>query len=208
MGMFDQSPIKTKLVLVHSETTEVFANYLQMLISSKDDVNGEIVGVEDGSVETTVWSEKEYAAQKPTLSSVDHILFIGRGKTLSKETYGMKPRFERYGMSYGWLGKHAFLRVSGESLKKDELFGFFELAKEYDPEFDEVKLIGTDVPGSAKNKGVPGFFKKAAQLTFGGPAIGTWMMVKDKYKDKIRSGQYHTVIHIFYQDGIADFLKE
>lgn len=47
------------------------------LISAKDDKEGEVVGVADGSVEAVVWSEKAFADNEPTLSSNAHVLFIG-----------------------------------------------------------------------------------------------------------------------------------
>lgn len=210
MGMFDQRDTRTKLILVHSDNTSVFANYLQMLISAKDDKEDEIVGVKDGTVMTTIWSEKDYLAQKPILSSMDHILFIGRGKNLSQETYGMVGIFDKFGMQYGWLGKHGYLRVTGRALKKEQLSNFFEFAKLYDPTIDENDVIKTNVHGnSANNKGVLDFVKKGVIVAAAGPLFGGALLINDKIKikDRIRSCQYKTATIVFYRDGLAEFLK-
>ena len=221
--MFDQYDSK-KLILVHSDYTEVFANYLQLLISSSGEEDRKNAGDENRTVETVIWSEKEYTAQKPTLSSVDHIVFIGRGKTIEKETYGMKTRFEKYGMRYGWLGKRAFLNVSGEDLNKKQLAEFIEYIKEYDPERNEIDVKYNNVPAAAKRKGISNILKKGSPAILSFPALpvgglpffGVHMLINifitkgvmsDKMKDSIRSSQYHVATIIFYKEGLADFLK-
>ena len=98
MAMFGQEIPKTKLIIVHSKTTAAFANYLQMLISSKKEQGDNDTGSADRVVETTIWSDEEYKAQKPTLSNQDHILFIGRSNVLSEEEYGIKKVAEPIGL--------------------------------------------------------------------------------------------------------------
>lgn len=55
------------------------------LVCAKDDKEGEVVGVADGSVEAVVWSEKAFADNEPTLSSNAHVLFIGDTKLSESE---------------------------------------------------------------------------------------------------------------------------
>lgn len=43
-----------KLIIVCDEKTEPYANYLRQLISTNDDKDGEVVGIEDGTVEAAV----------------------------------------------------------------------------------------------------------------------------------------------------------
>ena len=148
--MIDMYTTRKKLIIVHSDNTAVFANYLQMLISSNNDKDDKQISNEDGLIETTIWSEKQYIDQKPTLSSVDHILFVGGGEVLSKETYGITVRFDKYGMKYGWLGKYAFLYIIDKRLNKNEFSGFLEFAKKYNPALREEKIFSTDVPSSKK----------------------------------------------------------
>lgn len=94
-----------KLIIVCDEKTEPYANYLRQLISTNDDKDGEVVGIEDGTVEAAVWLEKEYLANKAQISSNEHILFIGDNKTSKSESSSMIVKYDKYGMKYGWLGK-------------------------------------------------------------------------------------------------------
>lgn len=47
-----------KLIIVCDNKTEEYANLLRQLISSKDDTENEVVGIEDGTVGVVVWLEK------------------------------------------------------------------------------------------------------------------------------------------------------
>ena len=76
----------TKLIIVCDEKTSEYANYLRQLVSMKDDTSDEIIGVKDGTVEVAVWLEKDYVANMATISSKEHILFIGENKVSKKET--------------------------------------------------------------------------------------------------------------------------
>ena len=53
-----------KLIIVCDNKTEKYGNYLLQLISSKDDTENDVVGIEDGTVEAVVWSEKNYRDNK------------------------------------------------------------------------------------------------------------------------------------------------
>lgn len=80
--MFEK-PTK-KLIIVTDEKNKPYANYLMALVSAKDDKEGEVVGVADGSVEAVVWSEKAFADNEPTLSSNAHV------STNFGRNYGLK----------------------------------------------------------------------------------------------------------------------
>lgn len=133
---------KVKLIIVCDEKTRVYANYLRQLISVCDDKDGEVVGVEDGTVEAVVWLEKDYEANYATVSSSEHILFIGNNKTAKSEATCMEMKFNMFGMQYGWLGKRAVLRVTKDNLTDEEYAGFLTLCSSYEKEFNEVKRIG------------------------------------------------------------------
>ena len=73
---------KKKLIIVYDKSTEATANYLLQLISGTDDVEGAQVGTRDGNVDANIWSEKEYANNRPKLSSAQYVLFVGNNKTV------------------------------------------------------------------------------------------------------------------------------
>lgn len=202
MGMFDQPEKNEKLIIVHSENTTVFANYLQMLISSNDDNGEEVVGIKDGSIKTTIWSDKEYVAQKPTLSSNEHILFIGRGKIIPEECYGMETKYNQYGMTYGWLGKRAFLKISDTPKKIEDVKSFLEYAKQYDPNVNSDEIFGLKAHISQlKRKRIGDVLKDLGKTMLS----YYWVAASDQ-KDRIKSVQYRCLTIAFYREGLSKFM--
>lgn len=208
MGMFDQQAAKTKLVIVHSENTAAFANYLQMLITTNKDQDSVKVGPADKTIETTVWSDKDYAAQKPTLSNQDHILFIGRSKILSEEAYGMTKKFDNYGMQYGWLGKHAYMKVSEERFTKNMLDSYIEFAKKYDPELTFENIFGPEAQNEwRKRNKTHALLEKGAIIGFFGSIGSQVLLERKKQMSLFRSSQYRVLTLAFYKEGLTNFLE-
>jgi len=65
-----------KLIIVCDDQTHGYGNYLRQLVSTNDDDNN-IVGTKDGSIGVAVWLEKDYLANMATITSDQHVLFIG-----------------------------------------------------------------------------------------------------------------------------------
>lgn len=129
-----------KLIIVCDEKTEPYANYLRQLISVKNDKEEEIIGVPDGMVDAAVWLEKEYEANKATISSNEHILFVGDCKASRNETSSMIIRYEKYGMKYGWLGKRGMMTVDKKILAPDLYDQFIEYCKGYEADFEKIAM--------------------------------------------------------------------
>lgn len=129
-----------KLIIVCDEKTEPYANYLRQLISTNDDKDGEVVGIEDGTVEAVVWLERDYLANKATLSSKEHILFIGDNKTSNAESSSMIVKYDKYGMKYGWLGKRAMMKVDNAMLSPEIYDEFITYCLGYRTEFEKINL--------------------------------------------------------------------
>lgn len=127
-----------KLIIVCDERTEEYANYLRQLISTKDDKDGAVVGVEDGTVDAAVWLEKEYSSNKVQISSNTHVLFVGEGKISKKETSTMIVKFEKFGMKYGWLGKRGMMVVDKVLSDPDQYDEFIDFCLGYETEFEKV----------------------------------------------------------------------
>lgn len=144
-----------KLIIVCDEKTRDIANYLRQLISANDDKEGEVVGISDGSVETAVWTDKEYLSNSATISSNEHVLFIGKNKVSKSESKYMNIEFDMFGMKYGWLGKRAMLFVEDELLNEDRYEDFIRFSSAYELKFDklgykDIKLLSA--PSVEKNK--------------------------------------------------------
>ncbi len=126
----------TKLIIVCDDKTKEYANYLRQLISVNDDKDGEIVGIADGTVDAAVWTEEEYKHNSATISSNEHVLFVGENKTSKSEIGSMSIRFKKFGMSYGWLGKRAMMNVDDALLSPTEYKEFIDFCASYKQYFD------------------------------------------------------------------------
>lgn len=126
----------TKLIIVCDDKTKEYANYLRQLISVNDDKDGEIVGIADGTVDAAVWTEDEYKHNSATISSNEHVLFVGENKTSKSEIGSMNILFKKFGMSYGWLGKRAMMSVDDTLLSPSEYKDFIDFCASYKQYFD------------------------------------------------------------------------
>ena len=205
-----------KLIIVCDEKHRQYGDYLSQLISLEDDTEDHVVGIKDGEVATQVWSEKEYKANAPQISSSQYILFIGESKLIKEKGLHIKPVFSKYGMRYGWLGKQAILTVeTSASVKEYDDFLDFALANQADIEklvdierlvekkenksfVDKVKenpMVGAKVAGIA-----------ALGVLGGAVDIGFKIKKSIDLKNGIRDQQYSCAIMKFYLEGLSAFL--
>ena len=218
-----------KLSIVCDNKTEEYANLLRQLISSKDDTENEVVGIEDGTVGVVVWLEKEYRDNMATISSNEHILFLGNGEVSKKEfNSSMKMYYDQFGMTYGWLGNRGVLRVTTEIDDEEEYNKFVELYSNFNLDFEAIEFknfretVANTVDKKAKGLFSKNKFTKAA-MTAGGLAaglaaggivgvagagiIGSKVVSVNRQK-KIKQQQYHTLVVAFYREGLAKFLED
>ena len=218
-----------KLIIVCDNKTEEYANLLRQLISSKDDTENEVVGIEDGTVGVVVWLEKEYRNNMATISSNEHILFLGNGEVSKKEfNTSMKMYYDQFGMTYGWLGNRGVLRVTTEIDDEEEYNKFVELYSNFNLDFEAIEFknfretVANTVDKKAKGLFSKNKFTKAA-MTAGGLAaglaaggivgvagagiIGSKVVSVNRQK-KIKQQQYHTLVVAFYREGLAKFLED
>ncbi len=227
---------KTKLVIVCDEKTEPYANYLRQLISTNDDKDGEVKGVVDGSVEAAVWLDKEYIANKATISSSEHVLFIGDNKVSKSETSSMIVKFDKFGMKYGWLGKRAMMQVEDTKLSQEVYDNFIEYCLGYEAEFEKIvmkkplykdiaeksglvkKDAGTELEDKEMKKdginkalkavaGAVGVGAALAVPIIGIPATGVYAANSIQEHKKIKDQQYRALAVILYIDGLREFLE-
>lgn len=136
---------KKKLIIVVDDKTAPYGELMAALIAMKDDKDGDdgekiIYGVEDGTVETVIWTDKIYADNQAQLGSNNKVLFIGSfdsAKAVQSNIFAANP-FSTYGISYGSLGNRAVIYVDKKALTKDK--------GNYDSFFDSYCefLAGTD----------------------------------------------------------------
>lgn len=135
---------KNQLIIVCTEKTRKYANYLIQLIGAKDDAEDQEVGIIDNSVEAVVWGEKDYKANLPTLKSSANILFIGSNKMIKDEAANMNEVFNSYGMQFKSLGHRAAMYVEEKVISKEDYEAFLDLCNKYQKAFEKVHLTFVD----------------------------------------------------------------
>ena len=190
-----------KLIIVCDDSTIKFGNYLRQLISTNDD-GEEIVGVEDGAVDAVVWDVKQYADNAPTISASSYILFVGENKVSKAEIRTMPIKFSRFGMKYGWRGKHGVMIVD-KVLSDPDLISEFEL---YNAQFDNKGIEKeTNTIGEQRDKRI----QKIAVVGFHVLLPGSGFLVDKKFKyDSMKDRQYYTLTITLYINGINEFLNQ
>lgn len=212
-----------KLILVGNKETDVYCEYLSMLISTKDDIKHQdseeitIKGIKDGSVDTAIWTNEIYRDNRAHTSSRQKILFIGDdgcAENVIKNISFHDEEAKEFGIYYGWLGNKAVIYIDG-TLCKDE--------KKYKVFFDEYEKLNQryneKVLSVAKKKNIPLLSVGGAGAALAGVlapgmlAIGAivagGMAVKDgsEHKAKVKDQAYRYAVLKFYLDYLASFME-
>ena len=197
-----------KLIIVCEEKLRQYGDFLSQLVSLQDDKDNKIIGVKDGAVAAQVWTEKEYNANAPQISSEQYILFIGNSKMMKEKRAFMQGQFSQYGMCYGWLGKQAAVFVD-HVVSIEEYEGFVALAQGNQPEVTKLIEAKTEVKTKSDlDKYTPA---KAFLLGMVNPVAavltqGVKHTVKVANNKKIEAQQYSCLTLLFYLKGLSSFL--
>jgi len=193
------------LIIVCDEKHRKYGDFLAQLISLEDDKDGNLVGVEDGSVAAQVWLEKEYVANSRTVSSNQYILFIGNSKLAKEKRSHMAVKYDHYGMKYGWLGKQATLCVDDviDVEKYDEFFSYAVGKQDNVERLIEEKITPEKEVLSEDPKHmpivVPNVIKKFA-------GFGQLAIKQLTSNNKLEDQQYSCLTYVFYLNGLKEFL--
>ena len=216
----------TKLIIVCDESTVGYANYLRQLISANDDEEDVIIGTKDGAIKVSVWLEKHYLDNMSTISSNEHVLFIGENQASKNEISSMNIKFDKYGMKYCWLGKRGMMLISKTIDNPEDYNEFIELCRNYKTEFELIefkKSLPEQAIDAAVNAmgDIPDIMLNVGNtlLSFLGPvpAIAAdavnavaeatkWITTTDDQR-KINDQQFRALTLILYMDGLSEFLE-
>lgn len=207
-----KDPVK-KLIIVCSDKSKPYANYLRQLISLKDDTEESVIGVKDGTVEVSVWTDKEYDQNSQTISSNMHVLFVGRNKVSKAEVSTMDIKFDKFGMHYGWLGKRGMLDVDTKTLSNKEYEEFIKYCTDYVKDIEmhssntklmKISLLYGLLGATAAITPGIGFIARVSAI-----ATGTSQGIKQMtISKKIHDQQFRALTALFYYDGISKFIEE
>ena len=220
--MFEQNI--TKLIIVCDDNTVGYANYLRQLISANDDEEDVIIGTKDGAIKVSVWLEKHYLDNMSTISSNEHVLFIGENQASKNEISSMTVKFDQFGMKYGWLGKRGMMIIAKTIDNPEDYNEFIELCRNYKTEFEFIEFKKS-LPEQALDAAVsamgdiPDIMLNVGNtlLSFLGPvpAIASdavnavaeatkWITTTDDQR-KITDQQFRALTLILYMDGLSEF---
>lgn len=191
-----------KLIIVCEEKLRQYGDFLSQLISLQDDKDDVVVGVKDGSVAAQVWTEKEYAANAPQISSEQYILFIGNSKLLKEKRVYMQEKFSQYGMKYGWLGKQATLFVD-QVVSLGEYGSFIEFARASQPEVKQ--LVETKAQAFSEETKKDLLSVKHFVMGVVSPTFDTLRFIT-KNKKEVEAQEYSCLTLLFYLNGLAEFM--
>ena len=210
------------LIIVCDDDEREYAKFLMQLISLTDDEDGKIIGIKDGSVSATIFSTKQYQDSIASISSEQHVLFVGDNKEIKKSRPYIPLKYNQYGMSFGWVGKYGFIDVDKALLEKKEYAEFINYCEEYKEQLTLKKLhyngkegvqggIGVAIGGAALNMLLTflGPIAIVGMLGAGGIAIagiveGATTLSVGK---QVREQQFRAVSAIFYIEGLKDFME-
>ena len=222
--MFEQNI--TKLIIVCDDNTVGYANYLRQLISANDDEEDVIIGTKDGAIKVSVWLEKHYLDNMSTISSNEHVLFIGENQASKNEISSMTVKFDQFGMKYGWLGKRGMMIIAKTIDNPEDYNEFIELCRNYKTEFEFIEFKKS-LPEQALDAAVsamgdiPDIMLNVGNtlLSFLGPvpAIASdavnavaeatkWITTTDDQR-KITDQQFRALTLILYMGGLSEFLE-
>lgn len=223
--MFEK--LTKKIIIVTDEKNKPYANYLMALISAKDDKEGEVVGVADGSAEAVVWSEKAFADNEPTLSSNAHVLFIGDTKLSKSQRGGLVVKYDDFGLKYGWLGKRAVMYVDRVISNVVEYNRFYEFAVNYQENLTkaiERKMVANIVAGEeiemdekdykmlhnggkGKARAALAAIVSPVVAAVAAPVAASKGVANLKERKNVLQQQWSCLTMLFYLEGLSEFLE-
>lgn len=135
-----------KLFIIDNEKESAYALLLLQLISARDDnaETGEIVGIKDGSVDASLWTEKEYNDSRAKIVSSNKIIFVGLSDTseaISKNIV-YDSELSKWGIYIGWLGNIGVIYSNPKVLMKDSNL-YAEFYSDYAKTFSEISDTNT-----------------------------------------------------------------
>lgn len=184
---------KKEVIIVYDDESKEYSEYLFALISTKNNIVARCLSL------------KQYEETSVTLSSENNIIFIGNNKIIKNKIKYVDIVFKKYGMNYGWIGKHCVVYVEDKSLEENEYKEFIDYTSKINTKFKEKNI---NTIALQKNPSIVALFSSFTSI------LGLGYMAYKLYsnysenKKKIKDQQYGTLINIFFTDSLDKFLGE
>ena len=184
---------KKEVIIVYDNESKEYCDYLFALISTKKDTVARCLSLQ------------QYEENIATLSSENNIIFIGNNKIIESKIKYTNNTFKKYGMNYGWIGRHCMLYVEDEMLEQDEYREYIDYTSKINTKFKEENMSALAIQ---QNSSIVSLFSLFTPiLGLGYIAYKLYSNYSDN-KKKIKDQQYGTLINIFFTNGLDKFLGE
>lgn len=184
---------KKEVIIVYDDESKEYSEYLFALISTKNNIVARCLSL------------KQYEETSVTLSSENNIIFIGNNKIIKNRIKYIDITFKKYGMNYGWIGKHCVVYVEDEILEQNEYKEFIEYTSKINTKFKDENISALALQ---QNSSIVSLFSLFTPiLGLGYMAYKLYLNYSDN-KKKIKNQQYGTLINIFFTNDLDKFLGE
>lgn len=195
---------KESVVIVEAKGCGKYCKQLYTLISTNNDRKDSVIGPVDGSVEASIFNEKQFSST--LLSSDQKIIFVGRPKSAKDYLDAIETeaaiRLVEHGIKIHVSGKQASIDVASNDFSSKDYRAFLDYTKEHGQEFEDLMKDLHQEKDEQKGKVV-------APLAFIGKALGdasTSISTTLKGRD-IRDQQFRFAIKLFYLKYLRTFVE-
>ena len=116
---------ETKKTLIVVYKDELLMNQLKKMVETHDDMDNDVIGTRDDSINIVSWTEKVWLGNKKAGNISGKILFLGDVKGTDKLIPVIDVKFDDSGVKYGWAGNQAVVYADPKILTTREDYDAF-----------------------------------------------------------------------------------
>ena len=195
---------KESVVIVEAKGCGKYCKQLYTLIGTNNDSKDDVIGPVDGSVEASIFNEKQFAST--LLSSDQKIIFVGRSKSAKDYLDAIETeatvRLVEHGIKIHVSGKQAYIDVAGNDLSIEDYHAFLDYTKEHGQEFEDLMKDLRQEKDEQEGKVI-------APLAFVGKVVSNASTsISTALKDRgVRDQQFRFAIKLFYLNYLRTFVE-
>lgn len=206
--------VKESIVIVEADGCGKYAKLLYNLIGTNDDTEEGQIGVADGLVDATIFSERQFA--DTPISSDQRVVFVGKPKTASDYISAVvteaSNKIEEHGVRVFQSGKQAYVDIDSNNLSKEDYWSFLAFAEEHGqllPDIlEELRTEETalaDKPEGGNPLGmIAHVVSNVAQDVARGAADNAAILLKG---NELNDQRFRFAVKLFYLEKLHDFVE-
>lgn len=189
------------LVIVYED--ELLLNEIRKLVETNDDTEDAIIGTEDNSIKIVPWTKETWKNNfRDERLKKAKILFIGTVEGRESLISETDKKFEKFGVSYGWIENQAVINADIKALEYKNYY------KKFIQELNSLPLPETaksaeKIAGKTKTLAAVAATLLLGPIGTAGSLIG--MQAKDK-KTLVRQMLFYGIINL-YNNDLEEFMS-